>query len=294
MSTSADQEQNATGSINVESIITTTSAVADQIPPGYTLHTENSARILLPSETTTFLNPIQEFNRDLSVACIRTWGKRWDEARRVRWEGAKDRAKDGKGRKKRRASGDVQAEKGEDVVMQGDTAGPSAGEGGATQAADAQTNGDGKENGKQKEYISQKFVILEALSATGLRAIRYAHEIPLVRHVIANDISPAATEAMRRNITLNGLGPRPEEVPEKGKRQAREQGKVRVSEMDAVALLYHHRSDQRRVEVIDLDPYGTAAPFIDGAVQAVADGGLLCVTCTDMAVLASNNYPEKW
>ena len=39
------------------------------------------------------------------------------------------------------------------------------------------------------------------------------------------------------------------------------------------ALLYSHRSDQQRVEVIDLDPYGTAAPFIDGAVQAVADGG---------------------
>lgn len=39
------------------------------------------------------------------------------------------------------------------------------------------------------------------------------------------------------------------------------------------ALLYHHRADQHRVEVIDLDPYGTAAPFIDGAVQAVADGG---------------------
>ncbi|QRW00145.1 tRNA (guanine-N(2))-methyltransferase [Ceratobasidium sp. AG-Ba] len=95
---------------------------------------------------------------------------------------------------------------------------------------------------------------------------------------------------MRRNITLNGLGPRPADANSGGKEYP---GKVRVSEMDAVALLYHHRSDQRRVEVVDLDPYGTAAPFIDGAVQAVADGGLLCVTCTDMAVLASNNYPEK-
>ncbi|KAG9074871.1 RNA methyltransferase tRNA(m5U54)methyltransferase, partial [Ceratobasidium sp. 370] len=181
--------------------------------------------------------------------------------------------------------------------MQGDTTGVAGGQGGATQAVDAQTSGSGKE--AEKEYISQKFVILEALSATGLRAIRYAHEIPLVKYVIANDISPAATEAMRRNIALNGLGAHPEEAPGKGKRPAQEQGKVRVSEMDAVALLYHHRSDQRRVEVIDLDPYGTAAPFIDGAVQAVADGGkrfmwrLLCVTCTDMAVLASNNYPEK-
>ena len=56
--------------------------------------------------------------------------------------------------------------------------------------------------------------------------------------------------------------------------------------------MYQHRKEQ--VDAIDLDPYGTAAPFIDGAVQAVKDGGLLCVTCTDLAVLATNNYPEKW
>ncbi len=46
--------------------------------------------------------------------------------------------------------------------------------------------------------------------------------------------------------------------------------------------------------MIDLDPYGTAAPFLDAAVQAVRDdGGLLCVTCTDAGVWASNGYPEK-
>ena len=37
--------------------------------------------------------------------------------------------------------------------------------------------------------------------------------------------------------------------------------------------------------MIDLDPYGSAAPFLDGAVQAVESGGLLCITCTDMAAL---------
>ena len=37
--------------------------------------------------------------------------------------------------------------------------------------------------------------------------------------------------------------------------------------------------------MIDLDPYGSAVPFLDAAVQAVEDGGLLLVTCTDMAVL---------
>ena len=36
-------------------------------------------------------------------------------------------------------------------------------------------------------------------------------------------------------------------------------------------------------EVVDLDPYGSPTQFLDSAVQAVAEGGLLCVTATDMA-----------
>ena len=75
-------------------------------------------------------------------------------------------------------------------------------------------------------------------------------------------------------------------------------------------LMYSHSLERNRVDVVDLDPYGTAAPFIDAAVQCVTDGGrlfehhlfrahpdnagLLCVTCTDLSVLATNNYPEKW
>lgn len=69
--------------------------------------------------------------------------------------------------------------------------------------------------------------------------------------------------------------------------------KVRISEADATDVLYTHRSPSRRFDCVDLDPYGSATPFLDGAVQAVADGGLLCVTCTDLAVLAGSNYPEK-
>jgi tRNA (guanine26-N2/guanine27-N2)-dimethyltransferase len=55
--------------------------------------------------------------------------------------------------------------------------------------------------------------------------------------------------------------------------------------------MYNHREPGQQFDVVDLDPYGSAAPFLDAAVQAVADGGLLCVTCTDMPVL-SGNYPE--
>lgn len=41
-----------------------------------------------------------------------------------------------------------------------------------------------------------------------------------------------------------------------------------------------------------LDPYGNPTIFLDGAVQSIAEGGLLLVTATDMAILAGNN-PES-
>jgi hypothetical protein len=39
------------------------------------------------------------------------------------------------------------------------------------------------------------------------------------------------------------------------------------------ALMYSHSPERNRVDVVDLDPYGTAAPFIDAAVQCITDGG---------------------
>ncbi|KAJ3616040.1 hypothetical protein Zmor_012106 [Zophobas morio] len=48
------------------------------------------------------------------------------------------------------------------------------------------------------------------------------------------------------------------------------------------------RNRDKRFHVVDLDPYGTPAPFLDAAVQAVANGGLLMVTATDLRVLCGD------
>ncbi|KAG8800285.1 RNA methyltransferase tRNA(m5U54)methyltransferase [Serendipita sp. 398] len=218
------------------------------VPNGFKLHTENSAHILLPDTNDAFLNPIQEFNRDLSVACIRVWAEEKEEQRRQK-------------RLLRRQK---------------------------EEAKSNSINEEGAEATKEATSTEEKstgIVILEALSATGLRSIRYAKEIPQVNYVLANDLSEAACQAMRRNVDINGLGSTdvPSTIPPK----------VRVNEGDACTLMYAHRPAKDRVDVVDLDPYGTAAPFIDAAVQCVRDDGLLCVTCTDLSVLASGNYPEK-
>ena len=47
--------------------------------------------------------------------------------------------------------------------------------------------------------------MLEAMSATGLRAIRYAKEIDGIGMVVANDMDKAAVAAIQRNIEFNGV-----------------------------------------------------------------------------------------
>ncbi|KAI9509622.1 N2 N2-dimethylguanosine tRNA methyltransferase [Russula earlei] len=262
------------------------------VPVGFTLHTENTSRILLPSNNEAFLNPVQEFNRDLSVAVIRVWSEELDRIKEDRWRQARERRlakaeKQSVDRKRRKVEeGDVQ----KTASVQPDEVG--------TQTEGPVAISDAVTQTKEAEYRPHKFVILEALSATGLRSIRYAKEIPLVRYVIANDLSPLATAAMTRNVELNGLGGTATDgncpdADSDATRRPEGKGKVRVNEGDARILMYSHAPERNRVDVVDLDPYGTAAPFIDAGVQCVVDGGLLCVTCTDLSVLATNNYPEK-
>jgi len=60
------------------------------VPEGFNLHTENNSHILLSSNE-AFLNPVQEFNRDLSVACIRVWSEEWNKEKEARWQKVQDR-----------------------------------------------------------------------------------------------------------------------------------------------------------------------------------------------------------
>src|ERR1700679_1459951 len=60
-----------------------------EIPDGFKLHTENTSILLSSDEA--FLNPVQEFNRDLSVACIRVWSEEWNRAKETRWKAAQEK-----------------------------------------------------------------------------------------------------------------------------------------------------------------------------------------------------------
>ncbi|GAB5358744.1 hypothetical protein AAMO2058_000484700 [Amorphochlora amoebiformis] len=237
------------GIVRMESSDTKTSKIIDE--GDFDSLTEGKATILYEKGNKVFYNPVQEFNRDLSTACINEFAKLWkDEKQKKLTAKAKRRA--AREAKEREKSGDKKAEAEGDIKVE-----------------------DVKVSGVR---------ILEALSATGLRSIRYWKEIDegLIDNILVNDLDLKAVETIERNITYNGIDLK----------------SLRPNKGDACDVLYANRclnynqDVDRGFDVIDLDPYGSAIEFLDGAVQAVSDGGLLCVTCTDKAILCGGKNPE--
>lgn len=131
---------------------------------------------------------------------------------------------------------------------------------------------------KKKRFLSG-ITVLEALAATGLRSIRYAKEISSASLIIANDMDPDAVKLINENIQLNS-----ENDPNN------RMNIIRSNCGDAIATMHKLKTEGINIDVIDLDPYGSAAPFLDSAVQNISDGGLLCVTCTDKVILCSSHH----
>jgi len=275
----------------------------------YTTIREGRAHILVPEATVeenakvrndqgvsqVFYNPIQQFNRDLTVLALKAYGKERVETKQLANRSKVDKFADKK-RKRKEQSGPTgepptKSPKLTEDATATETAATDADlqlqHEAAAHAPNADANGEPKEN---KAGHTPRFTVLDALSASGLRALRYAHEIPFLTSVTSNDLLTSAVESIKLNVQHNRL-----------------ESKIKVSHDDAIAHMYTlvaqelRRRDPKdrpvkseKYDVVDLDPYGSAAPFLDAAVQAVRDdGGLLCVTCTDSGVWASNGYPEK-
>lgn len=138
---------------------------------------EGQARILFPKQNEVFYNPVQEFNRDLSIAAIQQFINLRRDEREMK-KAAKLAREEGDGRHGNADGGEAAAA--------------------AALAAPAQHD---------------DVTILEALSATGLRAVRYHKELTGVRCIVANDFSADAVAAIRRNVVYNGIDPETQVAP---------------------------------------------------------------------------------
>jgi len=118
--------------------------------------------------------------------------------------------------------------------------------------------------GAYAELRGGNFTVADVLCATGVRGIRYALENEGVATAYLNDIDPRCFYLASENIRLNNL-----------------EGRAVAFNYDAVEFLLKHK----RIDVIDVDPFGSPARFVDPALRAIAHSGMLCVTATDTAAL---------
>lgn len=240
----------------------------EDILKDYEVKKEGEAEILMLASNAVFFNPVQVHNRDMSIAVLRTFvAKRKEEYEEL------INKRNNKSHKK-----DNQVET---PVVNGDTALTSQhDEIGVVHEKETNqaTNEIGDLSKEETKTPSRKVtrelkppIVLEALAASGLRSLRYAREVDGLGKVVALDNDKASVEACKRNIKFNG---------------ASAISKVEAHLADARVYMLTH---PKEFDVVDLDPYGSPSVFLDSAVQAVADGGLLMCTATDLAVLCGTN-----
>jgi len=119
-----------------------------------------------------------------------------------------------------------------------------------------------------QRVANREISICEPLTGSGIRGVRFAAEIHRVKKVVISDINERAVKLAKYNVRLNEL-----------------QGRVTVQHKDANCLLSCHGAPRKRFDVVDVDPFGSPVPYLDSAIRALRNNGLLAVTATDLAPL---------
>jgi len=118
----------------------------------------------------------------------------------------------------------------------------------------------------------EKIYYVESMAGTGIRGFRILNEIKDDRLVvIMNDVSQKAYELMKYNSEVLGY----------------DSNRLILFNLDANYLFRKLSKDLGiRPHIIDIDPYGTPAPFIFNALSCIKSKmGMLLVTATDTAPL---------
>ncbi len=110
-------------------------------------------------------------------------------------------------------------------------------------------------------------IFLEGLSGTGARGLRVANEISNMERVIVNDLNPNALELAKKSASLNNLQ------------------NFQTSENEVCRFLSTFSKKGERGTIVDIDPFGSPAKYVDCGIRATMHGGILSTTATDLQVL---------
>lgn len=121
-----------------------------------------------------------------------------------------------------------------------------------------------------------EIIFADSLCGVGARGIRVALEVPKIDRVFLNDVNPLAITAAKNSARLNSF----------------DIDKCNFVSKEVCNFLSSSVFElSRRFDIIDLDPFGSPAHYIDCILRAVQNNGLISVTATDTAVLCGV-YPK--
>lgn len=123
----------------------------------------------------------------------------------------------------------------------------------------------------EAERLERPLEVLELMAGAGLRTKRYLLEAP-VQHIVVNDANYTSFEVLRAHV---GDDPR-----------------VELHNELAQRLLCRFYLEDRRFDWVDLDPFGTPAPYVPYLTGVVRWEGLLYITATDAPVLCGAQRGE--
>ena len=118
-------------------------------------------------------------------------------------------------------------------------------------------------------HSSQKHLhFLDGLAASGIRGIRFAHELEGDFEVTINDYNQQAFCLMKKNVSYHTFP------------------NVTVSNKSLNVLL-----SEQKYDYIDIDPFGSPVSFVDSAMRSIRNNGVIACTATDTACLCGV-YPS--
>lgn len=102
----------------------------------------------------------------------------------------------------------------------------------------------------------------------GARGVRVGKEIPQIQKVVFNDFNMLSSQTAKVNTIINNV-----------------YHKCDFYTSETCSFLSASSNFENRATIIDLDPFGTPAPFLDCILRAVENDGMISITATDTAVL---------
>src|SRR2546427_8791283 len=114
--------------------------------------------------------------------------------------------------------------------------------------------------------VSGGVTFCDSLAGVGARGVRVGNELSRRMDVTMVDFNPSALRVAQRSARANSL-------------------RCDFVKSEANTFLFSRFRRDSKFDFVDIDPFGTPVPYIQGAFGAAADGGVVSLTSTDTAVL---------